>query len=165
MAESSLRAARPAARGGQPNLIFAVAATERPPIELCGRIDEVTVLFPWGSLLRGVLALDDAAAAGLAALLGPPGRIAALVSVAERDARAAGVRPLSAADRDALTARWRRHGLDLMSFRPATNDEIVDSGSTWAKRLRTGGAGTERQAWRLELACEKPLAERCEGEG
>ena len=157
MAESSLRAARPAARGGQPNLIFAVASAERPPDDLCDRVDEVTVLFPWGSLLRGILALDDAVSAGLAALLGPRGRIAALVSVAERDTRVASVRPLVAADRQALAARWRRHGLDVVVFRPATTDEIVGSGSTWAKRLRTAGGSMDRTVWRLELRCAWPI--------
>ena len=63
MAESSLRAARSPVKGGVPNVLFAVAAAERPPAELCGRVDEVSILFPWGSLLRGVLALDPAAAA------------------------------------------------------------------------------------------------------
>jgi len=158
MAEASLRAARPAARGGQSNLIFAVAAAERPPGELCGRVDEIAVLFPWGSLLRGILGLDGDAAAGLAGLLAPGGRIVALVSVAERDARVAGVRPLAAADQDALTARWRGHGLDLVEFRPATTDEIVASGSTWAKRLRTAGTVVDRPVWRLEIGCPNLLA-------
>ncbi len=57
MAEASRRAARPAARGGVANALFVVAAAERPPIELLGIADEVTINFPWGSLLRGALAM------------------------------------------------------------------------------------------------------------
>ena len=63
MAEASRRAARPAARGGVSNALFVVAAAERPPMELLAIADELTINFPWGSLLRGALGIDDAAAA------------------------------------------------------------------------------------------------------
>jgi 16S rRNA (adenine(1408)-N(1))-methyltransferase len=59
MAESSLRAARASRKGGLPNALFVVAAAERPPDELRATAAEVTVLFPWGSLLRGALALEN----------------------------------------------------------------------------------------------------------
>src|SRR5258706_5718256 len=70
MAASSLRAARPTCKGGLPNALFVVAAAERPPDELCAVAAEVTILFPWGSLLRVALALGDghAAAARIADL-------------------------------------------------------------------------------------------------
>src|SRR4026207_1751541 len=48
-------APRPRARGGRPNLLFVAAAAESLPPELLGLADEVRILFPWGSLLRGVL--------------------------------------------------------------------------------------------------------------
>ena len=53
------RDARPPARGGRPNALFVVAAAEAPPRELIGLADEVRILFPWGSLLRGVLGQDN----------------------------------------------------------------------------------------------------------
>jgi 16S rRNA (adenine(1408)-N(1))-methyltransferase len=158
MAVSSLRAARPAAKGGLPNLIFAVAAAERPPAELRGRVDEVSVLFPWGSLLRGVLALDPVAAAGLATLLAPGGRIRTLASVTDRDGPAAGVSPADLDDRDALAARWGRHGVELIDLRRATDEEIAASGSTWAKRLLASGTGRDRDVRWLELGCGAGLA-------
>ena len=43
-----------------------MASAEALPDGLCGLADLVTVNLPWGSLLRGALALDDAAAAGIA---------------------------------------------------------------------------------------------------
>ena len=64
MAKSSRRAARPVSHGGVPNALFVVAAAERPPTELLSIADELTINFPWGSLLRGALAFDDAAARG-----------------------------------------------------------------------------------------------------
>jgi len=149
MAESSRRAARPSSKGGLPNLLFAVAAAERPPPDLRGRVHEVRVLFPWGSLLRGVLALDEDVAAGIAALVAPGGVIRALVSVAERDAATLGVPPLIATDRDAIARRWTTHGLAPTCFEPAISHVIEATGSSWGRRLTATGA--TRSVWELEL--------------
>ena len=148
MAESSLRAVRPTGRGGLPNALFVVAAAERPPAELSAIAAEVTILFPWGSLLRGALALDDAcdAAAGIAGLVAPAGLARVLVSIDPRDRLSVPV--LGAAHSDALAARWARHGLTLTALEPARSAEIDASGSSWARRL---AAGRERRVWRLEL--------------
>jgi 16S rRNA (adenine(1408)-N(1))-methyltransferase len=148
MAESSLRAARSEKRGGLPNVLFLAGAAECPPIELYGIADEITILFPWGSLLRGTLALDDAVAAGIASLIRPGGRAEAFVSVTDRDGL--GLDPLRPTDGAALARRWAAHGLDLATFRPATAIEIAATHSTWARRLRTG---RDRPAWRLVLRC------------
>ncbi len=62
MAEASRRAAGPARRGGVSNALFVVASAEALPPELDGVADLVTIHLPWGSLLRGALALDEAVA-------------------------------------------------------------------------------------------------------
>jgi 16S rRNA (adenine(1408)-N(1))-methyltransferase len=148
MAESSLHAARPSRKGGLPNALFVVAAAERPPDELCAVATEVTVLFPWGSLLRGALALADGldAAAGIAGLVAPNGVVRALVSIDPRDRLA--VSSIDADDRAGLGERWACHGLTLTVFEPTGRVEIRASGSSWARRL---AAGRERRVWRLEL--------------
>ena len=167
MAESSLRAARSSRRGGLPNALFVVAAAECPPEELAGLADELTVLFPWGSLLRGTLALDDVAASGIARLVRVGGRVEAFVSITERDGLGL---PLFCLEDGALIAgRWACHGLTLEGFAPATADEIPTTGSTWARRLDAGrarGAGRrppesgdpQRPAWRLALRRNGGLA-------
>ena len=147
MAETSRRAARPGQRGGVSNALFVVAAAERPPRELLGIADELTINFPWGSLLRGALALDDAAACGIAALLKPGTRLAALVSVTPRDGL--GLAPMDepgAADQ--LAGRWAHHGLRLDAVCPAAEADVAATRSTWARRL---AVGRERPAWRLTL--------------
>jgi 16S rRNA (adenine(1408)-N(1))-methyltransferase len=145
MAEASRRAARPAARGGAANALFVVAAAERPPLELLGVADELTIHFPWGSLLRGALALDRAAAGGIAALIKPGGRLTILVSITDRDGIG-----LNAIDEpgaaDALVARWDAHGLRLEAICPATDADVAATRSSWARRLAVGRA---RPAWRL----------------
>lgn len=148
MAESSLRAARPTRKGGLPNAVFVAAAAEHPPSELNAIAAEVTILLPWGSLLRGALALDDACdvAAGIAGLIAPGGLVRALVSIDPRDRLSVPV--LESADAVALAARWARRGLTLTAFEPARSAEIEASGSSWSRRL---AAGRDRLVWRLEL--------------
>jgi len=148
MAESSLRAARPERRRGLANALFIVAAAEAPPAELCGLADELTILFPWGSLLRGALAVDAQAAAGIAALLRPGGRLTTFISITDRDVAAAGTPPLRQADADVIADRWSAYGLHLVGYAPATGEEVQASGSSWARRLR---ATDDRPVWRLEL--------------
>jgi 16S rRNA (adenine(1408)-N(1))-methyltransferase len=131
MADASRRAAR---RGALPNAVFAVAAAEQPPPVLCARAHELTITFPWGSLLRGVLGAEDRVLAGIAALLAPGGSARALVSVVPRD----GVPPIPPAER--LATAYAAHGLALVDARPATPAEVAASGSSWAKRLRAGSA-------------------------
>jgi 16S rRNA (adenine(1408)-N(1))-methyltransferase len=148
MTASSLRAARSIRKGGLPNALFVVAAAERPPDELCAVADEVTILFPWGSLLRGALALADghSAAAGIAGLVAPGGTVLALVSIDPRDRLA--VPTIDATDRAGPASRWACRGLTLTAFGQADPEEIDASGSSWARRL---AAGRERRVWRLEL--------------
>jgi 16S rRNA (adenine(1408)-N(1))-methyltransferase len=90
----------------------------------------MTIHFPWGSLLRGVLGHDDAALAGAAMLLAPGAELTVLTSIVARD----GV-PAPRAD---LAAVYARHGLELIEARPATAAEVAASSSSWAKRLRAG---------------------------
>lgn len=145
MADASRRAARPSARGGASNALFVVAAAERPPLELLGVADELTIHFPWGSLLRGALAVEPAAAGGIAALITPRGRLTILVSIMDRDGL--GLTPLDESGAaDALAGRWAAHGLKLELICPATDADVAATCSSWARRL---GVGRARPAWRL----------------
>lgn len=122
--------------------LFVVAAAEAPPCELAGRAAEVTVIFPWGSLLRGVLGHDGAVLAGIAHLAAPRAVIRSLVSVTGRDTAA----PAGALhDAAAIRRAYEPHGLTIQELRIATRAEVQASHSSWAKRL---GAGTPaRPAW------------------
>jgi hypothetical protein len=147
MVDASRRAAQSTSKGGLPNALFVVAAAEQIPNELRGVAGTMTLAFPWGSLLRGALALNDAAAQGIAALLSPGATATATFSIEDRD----GLDLPSlhdGADRQALADRWARLGLDVCMLRPATREELVAMPSTWARRL---AAGRDRAAWRLEL--------------
>ena len=151
MAEASRRAARSLAKGGRPNALFAVAAAEATPRELLGTADLVTVVLPWGSLLRGILGRDAAVMAGIAALLRPCGRVEALIAPADRDGVAWPAVDLPAATDD-LGAAWAGHGMAFTSVQPADRTDLAGTPSTWARRLRLGSdAEGGRRAWRLVL--------------
>lgn len=155
MAAASLRAARPERKGGVANAVFLVAAAEALPDALRARADEVTILFPWGSLLRAALAREDAgiAACGIASLVGADGAVRALLSIDVRDRL--GLAPLTAGDAPGLAVRWAAHDLELTRFAPADLADIGSSGSSWGRRL---AAGRDRVTWRLELR-RRPLVD------
>ena len=75
MADASRRAAAKPSRGGHSNVLFLAEGVERLPDAFDGLADVVTVLFPWGSLLRGALGLDSRVAASIARLVAPGGRL------------------------------------------------------------------------------------------
>jgi 16S rRNA (adenine(1408)-N(1))-methyltransferase len=146
MAEASRRAGRRPERGGLPNALFVVAAAEALPPELDGLADLVTVHFPWGSLLRGLLEADPAVMDGLVRIMRPGAALSMLVSATARDA-AAGVPPIGERTLAALAVDYGLFGLAVTRVRPATPADVAATRSTWGKRL---GAGARRPAWLLE---------------
>ncbi|CAN5674142.1 N/A [soil metagenome] len=52
----SMKATRKPAKGGLPNVLFVQADVENLPKELNATADEIHIHFPWGSLLRTVIA-------------------------------------------------------------------------------------------------------------
>jgi 16S rRNA (adenine(1408)-N(1))-methyltransferase len=138
MAEASRRSARSVRKGGLANTMFVLAAAEAPPTVLAGVANAVTVLFPWGSLLRGVLGGDAAVAAGLDSLVAPDGSIELLLAPAPRD----GLDGLPTATPAIVAATARTFapfGFELVEGRRATDDEVRAAGSTWARRLGVAG--------------------------
>jgi 16S rRNA (adenine(1408)-N(1))-methyltransferase len=145
MMTASRQAAAKPSRGGLPNALFVVAAAEALPAELDGLADLVTVHFPWGSLLRGLLGADPATMTGLTRVLRPGATLQMLLSSTARD-RGAGVEPIQAATLPALVDSYATWGLAVTAPRPATVADVAAAHSTWGKRL---GAGTRRPAWLL----------------
>ena len=144
MAEASRRAARATKRGALPSVLFVVAAAEALPSELDGRADELTVQFPWGSLMRGLLDADPAIVGGIARVTRPGATVTLLLSVTERDRETIGRDSIDVSTFQAIAPAYAAHDLVLREARPATADEIKRSHSTWAKRL---AAGSKRPVW------------------
>jgi 16S rRNA (adenine(1408)-N(1))-methyltransferase len=136
MAEASRRAAASERKGGVPNAGFIVASAEAAPRELAGLADLVSVRFPWASLLRGVLGGDAAVASGVASLLARGGSLELLLAPSARDGLD-GIPIEPEAIAGAAVRTFSMFGFEPVEARPATDAEIVESGSTWAKRLRS----------------------------
>jgi 16S rRNA (adenine(1408)-N(1))-methyltransferase len=134
MAVASRRADRPPRKGGLPNAGFILASAESPPFVLEASADLVTVRFPWGSLLRGVVGADAAVAAGVAALVAPGGLLELLLAPAGRDGL--GDLPTSMQGLVAgVAGAFDAHGFALEDVRTPTPPEVKATGSTWARRL------------------------------
>ena len=155
MTEASRRAAKSAKRGGLPNALFVVAAAESLPHELDGLAHSVTIHFPWGSFLRGLLSANAAVLGGLARVTRPDAAITALLSVTTRD-HIDGLDSLDAGTFERLAADYAAHGLMLTEARPATADDLAQSHSSWAKRL---GAGASRPTWLVRFRRSVPAGD------
>lgn len=143
----SQRAARSAARGGQPNALFLSGSAEELPGPLYSRLDRMTVVLPWGALLRGVVRPEAALLEGLRQSLRGGGELELLLSVGERDLPAG----LPALDRpaiDRLSVAYARAGLCPSRVGEATAADVERLSSTWAKRLGVPG---RRSAWLLRF--------------
>ena len=134
MAESSRRASR----GGPPNALFVVAAAERVPEELHGVADELTILFPWGSLLRGVLALDKRRQRrrGSRHCSRRAGSITAIVSIEDRDGLDATAARRRGRVRGAARAMVAPRARAVRAPAGHARTRSQATGSTWARRLR-----------------------------
>lgn len=121
---------RDASRRAAPNSLFLRLALEDAPGELAGFADRLTVLFPWGSLLRAVAQAEPA---GLSALRGicRTGADVRFVFELQSDPRL-----LERAYRDAALA-VSGTALPIESARALP--------TTWAKKL--GFAGKPRSLW------------------
>lgn len=126
-------AGRRAVRERLPNLLLL-----REPIEtlsLACIADEVTVHFPWGSLLNGALAEDESVFAAICRLPRPGGVLTLMPSITARDGRA----PLSESDVARVTRAYRSRGLVVTANRPVTRADVEAVRSSWGKRLDVGG--------------------------
>jgi 16S rRNA (adenine(1408)-N(1))-methyltransferase len=139
MAEYAFRASRKPARGGVTNVLYVVASVEQLPPELSAAADLVYVVFPWGSLLRGLLAPEPAALRAVAGLVKPGGGIEIVVSFEpEHDTGVAGAGELPVLDEariDALIPAYAEAGIAIESRRRLTADEALAIPSTWSRRL------------------------------
>ena len=157
LVEVSRRAASSPARGGRPNALFVVGAAEELPDVFETLVDEVTVRFPWGSLLRGALTGLGPVAGGLARMLRRGGALTVLVALEPKDGFD-DLLPL-VADPSALASRlvsiYQPLGLHLDACRWATASEIAASRSSWARRLRVG---RDRQAVVAQLRRVETIA-------
>ena len=134
MGDASRRAAASVKRGGLPNALFLAESAECLPGVLAGRADLVTVVLPWGSLLRGIRGADTTIVAGLSGLLSPSGELVLFLSGIDRA--------------QVVELANRLAGLEPVQVREGTESDVTELSSGWAKRLGIPGS---RPAWVIRL--------------
>jgi 16S rRNA (adenine(1408)-N(1))-methyltransferase len=144
--DASRKAARKPSRGGLPNVILGRLPLEEAPGELLAIADSITVLFPWGSLLRAVALPQLDVVRRLSALARPNATIRVVFGCdPDLDGRAAwdfGPRPLT--DSARLEALCKTLGEAALTVRASVRSasDIRALPTTWAKKL--GHSGKQR---------------------
>ena len=131
-ADAFAYAARRALRDPLPNLLLLREPLERIPLESFA--DEVTIHFPWGSLLRGALAEDESVFAAICRLPRHGGALTLLLSLTARDGRT----PLTDVDVGRLSRAYGSRGFALVDRRSIAPADVEAAHSSWGKRLSVG---------------------------
>jgi hypothetical protein len=101
---------------------------------------EITVTFPWGTLLDGVLGTNASVLTALATIARSGATLRVLVSLVERDGR--GRLP----EVERLAAAYGEARFTSLAIAPATREDVDAAHSSWGKRL---GVGRTRPAFVL----------------
>ena len=117
-----------------PNMLFIIACAQELPCEFEGLFSHVRINFPWGSLLKGLLACDTRLMHGLAAIVCPDAQIEihlngdALAKAGSKLENGAGI----------IYENLNRCGWDLKPPHPMDQDVLKRFPTTWARRLAHG---------------------------
>jgi len=149
--EIAWKAARKPARGGTSNLICIAEPLDALATELQNLADEVTVVLPWGSLLRAVALPGVASLLQIASLCLAQAHFEVVLSF-DRRRDAAELARLGLAHlherhiNSALPNAYEQAGLHVASVDRLPQRELMNYETTWAKRLAISHA---REVWRL----------------
>ena len=144
MAGSAARASSKPSRGGVENAVFVLASLERLPSALEQLAGEVSVNFPWGSLLRAVGAPEHEGMQRIARLLRRGGSLTALLNAdaaeQERHAERLSLPPLEDPEHveSKLVAGWQQAGFENVQWRRLEPGESPPTRTTWGQRLVRG---------------------------
>jgi 16S rRNA (adenine(1408)-N(1))-methyltransferase len=118
------------------NAAFLVEGVERLPAELAGVANEVTIHFPWGSLLRGLVDASSSVVGPISRLMKAGAELRVLMSAVGRD----GLGELTPSTITSTYGAYAEHRLRLIDAEWASDAIVAESRSAWAKRLAVGRA-------------------------
>lgn len=151
MLDTAKKSAKKPEKGGLKNLLLVIGAVERLPSELDGLADEVTVYFPWGSLLECVVKPVDSSMEQIHRIA-RSGAEFTFITAYQTSYEAGEIEKrqlpeLSLAYFETEHAeRLRGLGFVTESVTELTAEDVQALGTQWAKRLGTGRA---RQYFRI----------------
>lgn len=150
LSETAWKSERKSTRGGVPNLICVAEPLAGLATELAAVADRLTVILPWGNLLRAVLTPELLSLRYLANLCLPDASVEIVLSYdAQRDARQGILLPSGAVDEEHIATLRRLYqdvGLRIMASDLLSQSELAGYQTTWAKRL---AFGRPRKVWRF----------------
>lgn len=132
--DASREGLRKASRKAPPNALFVAANALTLPAELGGIASKVTVNFPWGSLLAGLLGGDPTLFEGLQAVCRPGAEMEIMVNAGAMSEAGYTLENGAAAVRMSL----REGGFDPQDAAWLDARELRCAHTTWAKRLAFG---------------------------
>jgi 16S rRNA (adenine(1408)-N(1))-methyltransferase len=148
--ETAWRAGRKPARGGVPNLICIGEPLDAVAAELGAVADRLTVICPWGSLLRGVTAPEIVALRYIRSLCRSGATIEIVLSYdAARDARESGPIGTTVLDEERfhrVATSYAQASLKVTVVQRIDRADLARYETTWSKRL---AFGRSREIWRL----------------
>lgn len=137
--EISHKASLKPSKGGLSNLILGQLSLEQSPGEVAGLADSISVILPWGSLLKA-MALPEPELLHQLAQLGKPSSEIKIIFGYGLEADAAEIKALGLPDIDvnALRKAYCAAGFDVR-VREIPVEEIREIPSKWAKKLAFSG--------------------------
>ena len=116
------------------NMLFVIANAQELPCEFSGLFSHVTINFPWGSLLEGLLAADPGLMGGLTSVARPEAQIEIILN---GGALAEAGTSLEAGA-EAIYENMNHHGWKLTKPCPMDGRTLRSFPTTWARRLAYG---------------------------
>lgn len=121
-------------RASLPNLLYVIASAQSLPNELTGLVSQVTINFPWGSLLDSLLNDDARLMLGLESILGSGARLEVRLNGGALSE--AGWTLEDGAER--VRENLSRAGWFIRKSETMDSTSLRNFPSTWAKRLAFG---------------------------
>ena len=137
----SMKATRKTSKGGLPNVLFVQAAVENLPEELNETADEIHIHFPWGSLLRAVIAGDKNILQSLRRICAPDCLVEIVIGIDEE-------RDKSEIERlelpqlspnyleDVLIPKYETAGFEILEKGILSSSDWSKLETSWARKLQ-----------------------------
>jgi 16S rRNA (adenine(1408)-N(1))-methyltransferase len=145
LAEYSAKLGKKPSRGGLPNAFYVLASAEALPPELDGVADQISVNFPWGSLMAGLIRGDPELLASIARVARPGATLDIYLNTAVfAEPIPLDVLGLPEVTLDyvaqELTPRYAATGIRITTARLVGKEGMASIPSLWARRLAFGKA-------------------------
>lgn len=146
MRESSKKTIAKPERGGVANALFVWANVESLPPELRGIASEITINYPWGSLLQGLVTPDVTILKNIAELAKPGASFKILINLSVFEnleyCQKLGLPELTLEwAKNCLPWDYRAAGIEVKSIK--TLSETAPNRTTWGQKL-TKGSGARK---------------------